>query len=231
MRQPSCLVAGGKRLVVCQVVQVQEDIHTRNVCHLHIKRAWYLFGQARILGYVFGKEKIVQTKLDIFVLRGIEKNKLYVLGDRILVISLSRNGETLIGKPDVQSSFEITCNKREKDRLFICFAHTQLEWGKQIGSANKHVYVQDLFFHSDPTFRLGHPWPTISSRQNSYHSTLPHLCFTPRLHHIPRRNKPLHPPTPLLDLLVVVCRTTWQSSEQATGYLEGGVSLCRTNHP
>jgi len=58
------------------------------------------------------------------VFRGIEKNKLYVMGDRILVISLSRNGETLIGKPDVESSFEITCNKREKDRPFTSVVHT-----------------------------------------------------------------------------------------------------------
>ena len=94
-----------------------------------------MFGlAARILGtrsylYVSGDRKeelcvlggYCTDEVRYLYFRGIEKNKLYVMGDQILVISLSRNGETLIGKPDVESSFEITCNKREKDRPFICF--------------------------------------------------------------------------------------------------------------
>ena len=108
-------MAGGKRLLFAKLFKFKKTyilvmyviiyiLDVPGICsarrleywvHVHI----HVLGDRKEELCVLGD--IVQTKLDIYVLRGKKRIKLYVMGDRILVISLSRNGETLIGKPDV----------------------------------------------------------------------------------------------------------------------------------
>ena len=87
-------MAGGKRLVVRQVVQVQEDIHTRNVCHYtYFKRvpgicpAGWLEYWVHVHIYVLGDRKeelcvfggYCTDEVRYLCFRGIKKNISYML--------------------------------------------------------------------------------------------------------------------------------------------------------